>query len=278
MSVIGSLLVSGLGGLSVLAGIRRLLTAISLHRSHTVPGRDIATEEGTVEFEGRVEPSIEEEAFEAPFSGEETVCCQVWMQTTDRHRTDTEGLQVGTHQMEPEDYENTESALQLAETGEIRRSFVVTDGGARVVVDPDEADLDITDHMGETVLTVESGDSLSTDVCDRLASLDGLDVEFDTDPETWDRESDRVTYREARLAPGTPVHISGGVVEDIPDEWGTGITATVGAPDSNARFMISEGTESSVIRKHLIQFTTGITVGLLFLTLGLHVLGVSVLP
>lgn len=276
MSVIGGLLVSGLGGLSVLAGIRRLLTAISLHRSHTVPVRDIPTEEGIVEFEGRVEPSIEEETFEAPFSGEEAVCCQVWMQTTDRHRTDT--VQVGTHQMEPENYENTESALQLAETGEIRRSFVVTDGGARVVVDPDEADLDITGHMGETVLTVESGDSLPTDVCDRLTRLDALDVEFDTDPETWDRESDRVTYREARLAPGNPVHILGGVVKDIPDEWGTGITAIVGAPDSNARFMINEGTESSVIRKHLIQFATGITVGLLLLTLGLHVLGVSVLP
>ena len=95
MSVIGGLLVTGLGGLLVLAGTRRLLTAILLYRSGTVSLRNIATEDGTVEFEGRVEPSNEEETFEAPFSGEETVCCQMWMQTTDRHRTDTEGLQVG---------------------------------------------------------------------------------------------------------------------------------------------------------------------------------------
>lgn len=273
MSVIGGLLVTGLGGLLVIAGTRRLFTAVSLYRSDAVPLRNVTTEEGTVEFEGQVAPSVEEGTFEAPFSGEETVCCQVWMQTKDRHRTDIEGLEIGTQQMEPETYENTESALQLAESGEIRRSFGVEDGGARVAVDPDGADLDITEHMGKTVLTVDAGETLPEAVRDRLRTLE-LEAEFDGSVETWARENDRVAYREARLEPGTPVHVAGASVEHVPDEWGSATDATVSGSDTNGQFLISEGTESDVVRKHFVQFITGIIFGSGLLAVGLHILDI----
>jgi hypothetical protein len=131
--------------------------------------------------------------------------------------------------------------------------------------------------MGETVLTVDAGESLPDQVRERLERFDRAGIAFDTAVETWTRDDDRVKYREARLEPGDPVHVAGGVVEDVPDEWGTGHTATVGTSDADDRFLISEGTESSVVRDHLIQFSTGTTVGVLLVVLGLHVLGVRIL-
>ena len=160
--------------------------------------------------------------------------------------------------MEPADYENTESALQLAETGEIRRSFVVEDGGGRVAVDPDGADLDITGHMGETVLTVDAGETLPEAVHNRLRTLDELEAEFDGTVETWTRENDRVIYCEARLEPGTSVHVAGATVESVSDEWGSATDASVSASDTDGRFLISEGTESDIVRNHVVQFITGI--------------------
>jgi hypothetical protein len=147
-----------------------------------------------------------------------------------------------------------------------------------VAVDPANADLDITGHMGEAVLTVDAGESLPDDVHERLERFDQEGVGFDTAVETWDCEDDRVKYREARLEPDDSVHVAGGTVENVPDEWGAEVDATVGVSGTGDRFLISEGTESSVVRKHLTQFATGITVGLLLFTLGLHVLGVSVFP
>lgn len=271
MSLIGGLALAAFGGLLTIAGVRRLLTAVSLSRSEAVPVRTVPKSESPVEFDGRSEPRADEGALEAPFSGEESLCCQVWMETASRHRTDTEGLEVGDSK-EPADYQNTEQSWLLAERDEFRRSFVVADGGARVVVDPEGADLQLTGHMGETALTVASGESLPDDVRARLESLDQSDLDFDARPETWDSEDDRVKYREARLEPGDPVHVAGGTVESVPDEWGSGIDATVGASETSDRFLISEGTESSVVRKHLVQFGTGVTVGLALLGLGLHVL------
>jgi hypothetical protein len=273
MSIVIGVGFLALGTLLSIAGVRRLITALSIHRNTAVPIRDVTVHDAPLEFQGRTEPHPDTGTFTAPFSGGEALCSQLCMGTLGRHRTDADGLEVG-NQREPETYRNTEAVHRLAETDEIRRSFVIGDGGARVVVDPNEADLDITGHMGERVLTVDSGESLPTNVCDRLVSLDGLDVEFDTDPETWDRESDRVTYREARLEPGTPVHIDGATVESVSDEWGSAIDASVSASDTDGRFLISEGTESDVVRKRVVRFITGIVFGFGLLAVGLHVLDI----
>lgn len=271
MSVLGGLLLSGAGGLLAVAGVRRLLTAVSLSRNEATPLRDVAAAEGPVEFAGEAKPGDEARAFEAPFSGTETLCCTVWMETGDRHRTDVEGLELPGPQ-DPETYRNTDQAWLLAETDEIRRQFVVEDGGTRVAVDPAGADLDVTDHVGETALTVAAGDSLPDDVRDRLEALHEAETGFDGTPEKWDREDDRVNYREARLEPGTPVHVAGGAVEAVPEEWGSSTAATVGNPGGDTRYLISRGTESGVVRRHLVQFATGVSVGLVLLLLGVHTL------
>lgn len=271
MSVIGGLLLSAFGGLLVVAGIRRLFTAVSVYRNEAIPVRRVAKSEGIVEFDGRVEPLAGEGTFEAPFSGEEALCCEVWMETKRRHRTDTEGLEIG-NSKKPDNYRNTESSWLLAETDDIRRPFAVVEGGTRVTVDPDGAALDITGHMGETVLTVEGGDPLPAKVRARLDTLDGAEDEFDGSVKIWDREGDHVKYREARLEPGTPVHVAGATVEHVPDEWGSATDATVSGSDTDRRYLISEGIESDVVRKHFVQFITGTILGSGLLAVGLHAL------
>jgi len=193
------------------------------------------------------------------------------MEVKGRHRTDTEGMEVAPSK-KPEKYRNTDQSWRLAETGAIRRAFDVRDGGARVTVDPTDADLELTGHMGETVLTVDAGESLPEDVRERVTSLDRTESSFDGTPETWDRQSDDVQYREARLEPGDSVHVTGGVVENVPDDWGSEHSATVGAAASDERYLISEGTETDVVRTHLVKFSTGFVVGLALLGLGLYVL------
>jgi hypothetical protein len=275
MSVVVGLALCAFGGLLAVAGVRRLGTAVSLSRTDAVSLRDVPRTDGTVEFEGQARSLADEDPLEAPLSGEDALCCAVWMETGDRHRTDVDGAEV-LESKEPETYRNTEQSWLLAESDEFEQPFIVADGGARVAVDPANADLDITGHMGETVLTVDSGESLPDDVHERLARLDREGVEFDTAFETWDREDDRVKYREARLEPGDPVHVAGGAVENVPDEWGAEVDATVGGSGTGDRFLISQGTESSVVRKHFIQFITGVVVGTILLVLGISALGVAI--
>jgi len=274
MSVLIGGALSVLGVLLAVSGVRRGVTAVSLYRNEAVPVRSVGKRDDPVEFDGRVELPAEDDGVAAPFSGEPAVCCAVWMQTRTRHRTDVEGVEV-LESKGPKRKSNTETAWQLVESDGFRRPFVVQDGGARVTVDPADAALDITGHMGETELTVGSGDRLSDDVRDRLAALDRDDAAFDCDPETWDRPDDHVQYREARLAPGDPVHVAGAGVERVPEEWGSGTTATVGDAGAAGRFTISRGTEADVVRRNAIQFTTGTAIGLGLLALGLHAAGVT---
>ena len=275
MSVVVGVALCAFGGLLAAAGVRRLGTAVSVYRTDAVPLREIPKTDGSVEFEGRTRSPADEPSLEAPFSGEDVLYCKVWMETEDRHRTDVDGAEV-LESKKPETYRNTEQSWLLAESDEFGRPLVVVDGGARVAVDPDEADLDITGHMGETVLTVDAGESLPDEVCGRLERLDRADIAFDTAVETWTRDDDRVKYREARLEPGDPVHVTGGVVTHVPDEWGSDVDAAVGAPETDDRFLISQGTESSVVRKHLVQFITGVVVGTILLVLGSSAFGVAI--
>ncbi|WP_135821184.1 hypothetical protein [Halostella litorea] len=274
MSVLIGGAMSALGALLAVAGVRRGLTAASLYRNEATPVRRIGQQDGPVEFDGRVELPADDEGVDAPFSGEPAVCYTAWLRTRTRHRTDVEGAEV-LESKEPKRMSNTEAAWQLAETDGFRRPFVVRDGGARVRVDPTGADLDITGHMGETELTVESGERLSDDVRDRLAALSDDGVEFDADPETWDRPADHVQYREARLEPGDAVHVAGATVESVPEEWGSGVAATVGDGGTDEGFSVSRGSESDVVRRNAVQFTTGVVIGLALLALGLHTAGVA---
>jgi hypothetical protein len=275
MSVVVGVALCAFGGLLVVAGVRRLGTAVSLSRTDAVSLRDVPRTDGPVEFEGQARSLADEDPLEAPFSGEDALCCAVWMETEDRHRTDVDGAEV-LESKEPETYRNTEQSWLLAESDEFEQPFVVADGGARVAVDPADADLDITGHMGETVLTVDAGESLPDEIHGRLERLDRAGITFDTAVETWNRDDERVKYREARLEPGDPVHVAGGAVTHVPDEWGSNVDATVGAPETDDRFLISQGTESSVVRKHFVQFITGVVAGTILLVLGLSAFGVAI--
>ncbi|RQG89625.1 hypothetical protein EA473_21690 [Natrarchaeobius chitinivorans] len=220
-----------------------------------------------VEFQGTVEPEQDTGAFESPFSGREAVCYEAWMKVKSRHRTDVDGVEVGgVKGMDKPS--NTEVSWGLAESDEARRPFAVQDGGSRVMVDPTGAEIDITDHMGESVLTVGTGDSLSEDAHERLQTITEDKAGFESDAETWDREDETVKYQEARLEPGDTVHVIGAEVESVPDEWGHSIDATVTEAVSDDQFRISEGTESGIVRNQLIQFITGsiVATGLLLLS------------
>jgi hypothetical protein len=280
MSVVGGALVSAFGGLLVLAGVKQLFTAVSVSRSENVPVRNVASRDGLVEFDGRAEAPADEGAFEAPFSGEEALYCDLWMKAKSDHGSGahSEGIHLG--DSEPHDHDDTVNANDswgLAESGDVRQAFVVEEGGTRVSVDPEGASFDIEGHMGESVLGVGEDSPLSEEVRDRLARLDEMDPEFDGSLEKWENEDQQVQYREARLEPGDSVHVANGRVESAPDGWGTGVSATVGTPETDENFMISEGTESSVIWKHLVQFATGTVVGGALLALGLHAAGVVTL-
>jgi len=95
--------------------------------------------------------------------------------------------------------------------------------------------------------------------------------EFDYELDTWDREDDRVKYREARLEPGDTVHVIGGVVEDTSSEWGSGIVGTISGHEDE-RFLISKGTESEAIKKRLIQFIFGVITSAVLFGIGVSVL------
>jgi len=280
MSVVGGALVAGVGGLFVLAGVKQLVTAVSVSRSEVVPVRDVATRDGPVEFDGRAEAPADEGAFEAPFSGEEALYCEVWMKAKSQHGSgpQSEGIHLGDSKPhDPDDTQSSNDMWGLAESGDVRQQFVVEEGGTRVSVDPEWATFEIDGHMGESVLGVGAGETLSEEVRTRLERLDEMDPEFDGSLEKWDREDQQVQYSEERLVPGDSVHVANGHVERAPDGWGTGVSATVGAPDAGGGFTIREGSESSVVRKHLVQFATGTVVGLALLALGLHAAGLVTL-
>lgn len=270
-----SLLIGGVmslfGALLLFGGVRRLGTAISVWRTEAIPVRDVAQTDGTVEFDGRAEPPGEG-AFAAPFSGEDALCCNVWMETNGEYRTDADGVEVLGPQ-EVKRQRNTRTSWRLAQSDDVRRPFVVAEDGHRVRVDPVDATLDIMGHMGETVLTVDAGESLPADVRERLRALAQQDVAFDCDPDTWDDQTDTVRYREARLEPGELVHVANGAVERVPEEWGSDVAATVGASESGGSFTVSEGTEATVVRSNLVQFTTGVLLGSALLVVGLSVAG-----
>lgn len=273
MSLLIGLVLCAFGSILVISGVRRLVTAVSLYRNEAIPVRNVAKSEDPVEFDGRAEPRADDGAFEAPFSGEPALCCEVWLETQSQHRTDAEGLEL-LGPDEPATQRNTRNTWLLAERDEIRRPFVVEEGGSRVELDPAGASLDITGHMGEVVSTVAPGESLPEDVRERLRTLDRMDVGFDCNPETWERENDRVQYREARLEPGDGVHVADGAVESVPEEWGSGISATVGSSGTGEQLRISEGSESTVVRTNVVQFVTGVVIGLVLFGLGLHALGI----
>jgi hypothetical protein len=271
MSLVVGAVFSLVGGLLVVAGVESLVTAVSLHRNDAVPVRAVTKADPPVEFDGTAEARTDDGAFAAPFSGEEALYCDVWIEAKSRHRTDVDGVAVlgGEGPRRPT---NTDTSWGLVETADIERRFVVREGGARVVVDPTNADFDVDDgHTGETVLTVGEGETLSEDVRERLAALDDTGVDFDCDPATWDRAEDAVRYSEVRLDPGEPVHVAGAAVQSRPEEWGNPVDATVDAADGE-RLLVSEGTDSSVVRKHYVQFATGVAVGLGALAIGIQAL------
>jgi hypothetical protein len=280
MSVVGGALVGGFGSLLILAGVKQLFTAVSLSRNEAVSVREVTNATGLVEFDGRAEAPADEGAFEAPFSGEEALYCEIWMKAKSDNRTGagTNEIHLGDSTAHgPDSMEHGNASWGLAETGDVRQPFVVEENGTRVTVDPGGASVDLPGHMGESVLGVGEGDRLSEEARARLDRLDEMDPEFDGDIDTWDREDQQVQYREAKLVPGDPVHVVNGRVESAPDDWGTGVSATVTEPKSDDGFTISEGTESSVIRKHVVQFVTGSVVGTVLLALGLHAAGVVTL-
>jgi hypothetical protein len=249
------------------AGLGKLRSGLSLYRTDTTPLREIPQTAGPVEFDGTAAGPADEGAFDAPFSGEEALLCQIWVEKASTQYTDDEeGLDVDVSNS-PVDG-SAETTWGLAETGEIRQQFVVSDGG-RVAVDPTDADLDITGHMGENVLQVGEGETLSEEARNRLARLDGTG--FDASLERWDDEESAVKYREARLEPEDTVHVAGATVQSTPEQWGSGVKATVGGDA-----VISRGTESDVIRRHLIQFVTGTIVGLGLLGLGARTVRLAV--
>ncbi|MFT4947488.1 MAG: hypothetical protein ACI8TL_001732 [Natronomonas sp.] len=257
------------------AGSRRFFWALSLYRNDAKSVREIAQSEGAVEFDGQVVAPSDSDAFEAPFSGEKAFLCQIWMEKLSRF---SEGGETEIYF--DEDHRNpadTEKQWGLADTDEIRQPFAVADGGARVVVDPDEADLDITGHMGAVVHSIEEGESLSEKIRDRLQTLEGTDPDFDAALETWDDEESAVKYREARLEPQETVHVTGAEVRSIPERWGSGIDARVGKSETDDRYMISRGTESAVVRRHFVQFVTGTILGLALLAVGGRALYLAVL-
>lgn len=273
MSLVIGVVFSLFGGLLVLAGMRSLVTAVSVYQSNAVPVRKVPQSDGSVEFDGQAAATEEQGAFTAPFSGEDALCCKIWMEVQSRYRTDAESLEVGGTQG-PKKYKNTDQSWGLAESDEIKRPFAVQEGGGRVAVDPAAADLDITGHMGETVLSIDSGESLPEAVRERLGALEELETEFDCSPDTWDKKDDSAKYREARLEPGEQVHVADATVEDRPEAWGSAVDATVGA-STEGHYMISEGTESSVIRKHFVGFASGVVVGVAILAIGLRALSAT---
>lgn len=241
------------------AGIRRFFWGLSLYRNAAQPVRDVPQTEGAVEFDGQVVGAADGEAFEAPFSGEKAFLCQIWMEKMSRFSDDGEAEIYF-----DEDHRSTadtEKRWGLAESDEIRQPFAVADGGARVVVKPGEANLDITGHMGEVVHGIEEGESLSEDVRERLKKLEQRETEFDCSLETWDDEESAVKYREARLEPQEAVHVTGAAVQSVPEEWGSAVDATVAKSATDDRYMISHGTESDVVRRHFTQFVTGTIIG-----------------
>lgn len=245
-------------------GLGKLRTGLSLYRTDTTPLREIPQADGPVEFDGTAVALADKGAFVAPFSGEEALLCQIWVEKASTHYTDDEeGLDVNVSNS-PVDGD-PETTWGLAQTAEIRREFVVSDGG-RVAVDPTDADLDITGHMGETVHQNGEGEPLSDAVRDRLADFDS--ERFDGSLDRWEDEQSAVKYREERLEPNDTVHISDAVVQSTPEQWGSGIDATVGGED----VLLSRGTESAVIRRNLVQFVTGTIVGLGLLGLGARTL------
>lgn len=257
------------------AGVRRFFWGISLYRNAAMAVREVPQAEGAVEFDGQVVGPADGEAFEAPFSGEEAFVCQIWMEKMSRFSDDGEAeIYFDEDHRNPAD---TEKRWGLAESDEIRQPFAVADGGARVVVEPEEANLDITGHMGEVVHGIEEGESLSEDVTERLAALDERDTNFDSSLETWDDEESAVKYREARLEPQETVHVTGAAVQSVPEEWGSAVDATVAKSDTDDRYMISRGTESDVVRRHFVQFVTGTIIGALLMAVGGRALYLAVL-
>jgi len=257
------------------AGVRRFFWGLSLYHNDARAVREIPQTEGAVEFDGQALPPGDGDSFEAPFSGEEAVLCQIWMEKMSRFSEDGEAeIYFDEDHRSPAD---TEKRWGLVESDEIRQPFAVADGGARVVVDPEEANLDITGHMGEVVHGTEEGESLSEEVTERLEAFDGRANDFDSSLETWDDEESAVKYREARLEPQDTIHVTGAAVQSIPEEWGSAVDATVANSEADDRYMISRGTESEVVRRHFIQFVTGTIVGLGFLGVGGRALYLAVL-
>lgn len=256
-----------LGAGLFVAGLGKLRTGLSVYRTDTTVLREISQADGPVEFDGTAVAPADGGAFTAPFSGEDALLCQLWVEKASTHYTDDEEELDVDISNSPVDGD-AETTWGLAETDEIRREFVVSDGG-RVAVDPTDADLDITGHMGEEVHKISRGEPLSEEVRERLADLNGED--FDGSLERWDDEESAVKYREERLEPSDTVHVSDAVVTDTPEGWGSGIEATVGGE----AMLLSRGTESDVVRRNLIQFVTGTIVGLGLLGLGVRALGLA---
>lgn len=272
-TALGGVVFSLFGLALFVAGVRRLFWAVSLYRADAIPVREVARSEGIVEFDGRVVAAEDDDAFAAPFSGEDAVVCQIWVEKMSRYSDDDDDEQLEVHF--DEDHRNPSDTTKrwgLADTGEIRRPFAVADGGSRVVVDPTDANLDITGHMGAAVHAIDEGERLDEEVRSRLNALESRDIEFEASLEKWDDEESAVKYREARLEPQDPVHVNGATVRSVPEDWGSAADATVGEAETDDRYMISRGTESAVVRRHLIQFVTGTIVGSAILAVGARAL------
>jgi hypothetical protein len=84
MSVVVGVALCAFGGLLVVAGVRRLGTAVSLSRTDAISLRDVPRTDGTVEFEGQARSLMDQDPLQAPLSGEDALCCAVWMETGDR--------------------------------------------------------------------------------------------------------------------------------------------------------------------------------------------------
>jgi len=217
-----------IGGFVLLRGGRELRTVFHILRNDPVPVRSLDGHSGPVEITGTAVADEDAGTVTAPFTGKR---CLAYTYEVEEYRSS------GKH-----------SSWETLDEGQAGVDFIIDDGGARVRVNPDGADV----RFESQSVTVSPGTELPERLADYVERTEGVEAQNGSVNLLVTEISlgNKQRFTERRLDVGEDVYVYGQAMRGPASEWGSNLVdAVVGDGDGTPVFVISDTSERGTARR-----------------------------
>ncbi|GCF14890.1 hypothetical protein Harman_28250 [Haloarcula mannanilytica] len=239
------------GAVLLARGGRELRTVVHILRNDPVPVGSLDGYTGPVEITGTAVADEEAGTVTAPFTGSK---CLAYTYEVEEYRSS------GKH-----------SSWETLDEGQGGVDFVVDDGGARVRVNPDGADV----RFESQSVTVSPGTELPERLADYVERTEAVEAQ-DGSVNLLVTEislGNKQRFTERRLDVGEDVYVYGQAMRGPATEWGSNLVdAVVGDGDGTPVFVISDTSERGTAWRIARGAITETVFGLVIVAAGVFVL------